>query len=256
MGSNPIPSCQKKDFFMYFVIEDHLKEIKIRGIYFLLSFLSTFIALYLSSNELISLITKPLQRGLIFTSITESFFSQIHLSLFFAFLFTLPFLIYQIWSFLKPGLYQYEVSFFSFLLKMSLFLYLLGYVIAYYVLLPFAVHFLVGENPGTSLVAIEYYPKMSRYFEFLSMLLISSILLFQVPSLLLGLYQMGWVQSSSFLRYRKYFVLLAFVLGALFSPPDILSQLFLALPLIALYELTLFLILYNELKFKKLIATN
>lgn len=232
-----------------YMIEDHLKEIQYRVASVVCNFLLNFLSLYGYREELLSLLSESLARGLIFTSLAESFVSQLEMACFFSLLLTIPFCVYQMWAFLKPGFYGFEISFFRKIFLLSGLCYILSFLISYFVILPMAIQFLTSFESMETGFQLEFYPKISNFLSFVYKIFISSILLFQLPVMGLILYRWNWIDSDSMIANRRYFVLLSFVLAGIFSPPDIGSQLFLALPLILFYECILLFFLW--MKYKK-----
>lgn len=239
----------KKYIKMHLILEDHIKEIRYRLTYTILTFVSSFMSSYLYSYEILYLSCRYLNRSLIFTSLSESFLSQIKFATFVSLIITLPFVIYHAWSFIKPGLYKFESVFYSRLLIFSLLLYIVSYIISSSMLLPVAVNFLVTfEFTSNHSFTLELYPKISHYLSFIVTIITSSIVFFQLPVILFLLQHLEWINTSFMIKNRKYFILMTFILATIFSPPDLGSQFLLALPSIAFYEFTIICFLYQDEK--------
>lgn len=232
---------------MHIVLEDHIKELKYRALHVMFCILFHFVCLYIFRQELLFTLAHSLDRGLIFTSLSESFLNQIEMAAFFSLLLTIPYIIYQIWAFLRPGLYRFEVHFFQHLLRLSFLCYIMSWIVSYFVILPMAVNFLTAfEYTDPTTYQLEFYPRMSSFLSFVYKIMLSTLILFQIPILSLILYRFHLIHEDTMIRYRKYFLFLNFLLAAIFSPPDIGSQLILAIPMAFLYEAILLYFLYRK----------
>ena len=188
------------------------------------------------------------ERRMIFTGLHEAFFTYIKLALFAALFVSLPVILNQVWKFLAPGLYAHE--------RRSLFpaffatpaLFLAGAALAFYVVFPLAwTFFLSFENPGTSsTLPIELEARVSEYLSLVVRLIFAFGLGFQLPVVLLVLAKVGVVTAGGLREYRRHAIVLTFIGAALVTPPDLVSQIALGVPVVLLYELAIFLIQRTE----------
>lgn len=229
----------------YYLIEDHIDEVKYRMLYVTISFITIFIISNMYIYEIIYVLSGNLINSLIFTDLTESFTSQIELSFYIALILSFPSLIINIWLFTKPGLYYSENNKFTFFLVLTMFLYFLNIYLVIYIILPSAMHFFIQFQylNQTSILEITYLPRMKRFLSFSYKIFFSFLVILQIPTLLILLFYYKIITLESMIKYRKYFILFAFILATIISPPDLASQFFIALPLILCYESTIFWIL-------------
>ncbi len=244
---------------------DHLIELRNRllvaAISFLILFFLCFIKFTDANQNLADLVYIFLQQPLanelaktggrmIFTALHEGFFTQVKVAFFISFSISFPIFLVQIWKFIAPGLYENEKkAFFPFLIATPL-LFILGAAMVYYVVIPLAWNFFISFQV-TSLngaLPIELEPKISEYLSLVMKLIFAFGICFELPVVLLLLTRTGIVTSKDLAEKRKYAILIAFVLAAILTPPDVISQILLALPIILLYELT---IIISKIGFKK-----
>lgn len=232
----------------------HLQELRKRLI---LSFIAIGIAFFICyglKEWLFNLLAAPLLKMIpeggtfIFTSVAEAFFTYMKVAFIAGIILTSPFLLYQIWAFIAPGLYQKEKRYVvPFLLGGSLF-FILGVLFGYYVAIPVGFKFLLGYATDF----IRPMPSMKEYLSFSIKFLLIFGLVFEFPVALVLLAKIGIVDAKMLARQRKYALLLIFIFAAVMTPPDIISQVLMALPMIGLYELS---ILFSKLFGKKAIST-
>jgi sec-independent protein translocase protein TatC len=225
---------------------DHLIELRRRLIWSLLAFLGAFVVCYFFAEQIYAFLTHPLAvalegqpgRRMIFTALYETFFTYLKVAGFGALCISFPVLASQIWLFVAPGLYRSERrAFLPFLIATPV-LFTAGASLVYYGLMPVAIHFFLGfESPGgQGTLPIELEAKVSDYLDLIMSLIFAFGLSFQLPVLLTLMGRVGLVSSDFLKRNRRYSIVFAFVVAAVLTPPDVLSQVSLALPLIALYE--------------------
>ena len=184
---------------------------------------------------------------MIYTGLHEAFFTYIKLAFFAAAFVALPFALNQVWKFLAPGLYKHERR----SLKPAFFatpvLFLLGASLAFYVVFPLAWRFFLGfESPGVAGgVALELEARISEYLSLVTRLILAFGISFELPVLLLVLAKVGVVTAASLQEYRKHAIVASFLLAALITPPDLVSQIALGTPIILLYELSIRLIAWT-----------
>lgn len=207
-----------------------------------------FIVSYAFSQEIFDWLARPLYRllppgdELIFTSYPQAFFLYLKVSFFAGAVEASPVVLYQLWSFVAPGLYAHEKkAAIPFILVSSLF-FACGLLFAYFIIFPMAFKFFLSYNSDY----ITAVPTISEYFSFVIRLLLAFGLVFEFPVVMYLLARIGVVNALFLKRNRKFAVLGSFIVGALLTPPDVVSQLLMAGPLILLYELSILLISLRE----------
>jgi sec-independent protein translocase protein TatC len=177
---------------------------------------------------------------LIYTQLYEVFFTKIKVAMFGAAFSAFPIIASQLWLFIAPGLYRSEKRALAPFLVASPVLFLMGASLAYYVVFPFAWKFFASfqSNTGGGGVPIELLPRVSEYLDLVMKLIFAFGLTFQLPVLLTLLAKVGIVSSKALKRFRRYAYVAMFVVAAILAPPDVFTQISLALPLIALYEIS------------------
>jgi sec-independent protein translocase protein TatC len=219
-----------------------LIELRTRLIYSLIFLFLFFAILLYYANDLYTLLAFPLLKflpsgHLIATQIVSPFFVPFQLAFTCAFLFSIPFFFYQFWIFISPALYGYERRIIWPFLFLSLFLFYLGLLFAYFVILPMLFHFLSGIAPKGVVMS----PDIGEYLNFTMKLLLIFGGLFEIPMLMVILVSCQLVSLPRLIKMRSYAILGSFIIGMLLAPPDILSQTTLAIPIWLLYEIGLLL---------------
>jgi len=216
----------------------HLEELRKRLIYSFLAIGVAFALCYAFIKPIVEILMRPLVQvlpqgsTLVFTAVPEAFFTYLKAAFLAGIFFSSPFILYQIWAFVSPGLYQREKKYiFPYLIVSSVF-FVGGALFCYYIVFPVVFRFFLSFASET----IRPLPAIKDYLAFTIKLLLAFGLLFQWPALVLFLARMGVVSSSILSRNRKYAVLVIFVAAAVLTPPDLVSQLLLAGPLLAMYE--------------------
>lgn len=228
----------------------YFKEIKYRFLYFIFSFIFNFCIFLYFSKESLFLIVRPLlniNKGeqfsyFIFTNMVDMLFIYIKIAFIFSFILVLPFLLGQAWFFLVQGLYNYEKNFLGGLFIFILFCcYLLIYLL-YNFLIPLIWFFFINFEltSSNSLFGMYYEARINDYVDFMFYIFFIFCLFLQMPVLMVCFLYFNLIELNFFIKYRKYFVILFFLLGGLFSPPDILSQFFISFFILILYEIVLF----------------
>lgn len=179
---------------------------------------------------------------MIFTALHEGFFTQIKVGFFTALCITFPIMSMQIWRFIAPGLYKNEKQAFLPFLIATPVLFLLGAAMVYYVVTPLAWNFFISFEMAASegALAIEVEPRISEYLSLVMRLIFAFGLAFELPVVLLLLARAGLVTPEGLAEKRKIAIVIAFVVAAILTPPDVISQVLLATPIILLYELSIF----------------
>ncbi len=224
-------------------LTSHLQELRKRLIHSFIAIGVGFVVCYALKEPLFDILAVPLLKvmpeggSLIFTSVAEAFFTYMKVAFLAGIILTSPFVLYQIWAFVAPGLYQKEKKYvIPFVLGGSLF-FALGVFFGYYVTIPIGFKFLLGYATDF----IKPMPTMKEYLSFSIKFLLIFGLVFEFPVVLVLLSRIGVVNAKTLARQRKYAILLIFVFAAVMTPPDIISQVLMALPLMGLYELGIFL---------------
>jgi sec-independent protein translocase protein TatC len=216
----------------------HLEELRSSLVKCIIAGIIGFLACYGFAEQLFDLLMAPLVQvlppggSLIYTGLPEGFFTYLKVAMLGGLFVASPYIFYQIWSFIAPGLYESErkymlpVAFFSALFFVS------GAAFGYLVVFPFGFDFFMGFATD----AIQPMPSLKEYFSFSTKLLIAFGLVFELPLFIFFLARMGLVTPKGLRSKQKYAILCSFVISAILTPPDIISQVFMSGPLIVLYE--------------------
>lgn len=229
---------------------DHLVELRRRLIWCAVALGLSFAVSMYFAEPIFGFLVQPLlradQQTLIFTGVFEAFFSQVKVAFFTALMVSFPIVAIQIWQFVAPGLYAREKKAFLPFLLVTPVLFGLGAALAYYVALPLALHFLLGFEGNYGGVNQQALPGVGNYLDFVTRFLFGFGVAFLLPVLLMLMERAGLVTRRQLKSGRRYAILIAFILAAILTPPDVLSQFLLAIPLILLYELSLIAIWFTE----------
>jgi sec-independent protein translocase protein TatC len=216
----------------------HLLELRDRLMKGMLALLLTFIPCALYANELYSFIAQPLLAklpagtALIATGVVTPFMTPFKLAFYAAIFIAMPVLLYQIWAFIAPGLYKREKRFAVPLLVSSVVLFYGGVVFAYFVVFPVMFSYLVGTAPA----GVSYMPDIAQYLDFILTMFFAFGVAFEVPVAVVLLVLTGLVKVDSLGKNRGYVIIGIFVVAAVLTPPDAISQTIMALPMWLLYE--------------------
>jgi sec-independent protein translocase protein TatC len=238
---------------------DHLIELRRRLLYCAAALVVTFIIAFYFSRPIFAFLVHPLvaagQSKIIYTQIFEAFFVQIKVAFFAAMMASFPVIANQLWQFVAPGLYRQEKrALLPFLLATPV-LFIMGAAMAYYVAVPMALHFLLSYQGDLGGIQQEALPSVGNYLDFVMQFLFAFGLSFLLPVLLMLLERAGIVTRKQLVSARRYAIVAAFAIAAVLTPPDIGSQLLLAIPLVLLYEIALIGIWFTERKRAKEAAT-
>jgi sec-independent protein translocase protein TatC len=202
-----------------------------------------FALCYTFAEKIFDILAAPLLKmmptggSLIFTSVAEAFFTYMKVAFISGLILASPFVLYQIWAFVAPGLYRHEKKYVIPFVLAGSFFFAIGILFAYYVALPVGFKFLLGFATDF----IKPLPSMKEYLSFSIKFLLAFGLVFEFPVVLVLLARIGVVDAKTLARQRKYAILLIFIFAAVLTPPDIISQVIVALPMIGLYELSILL---------------
>lgn len=236
---------------------EHLIELRKRLIYILVVFFIVFAACYFFSEEIFQFLVKPLAtllqakgegRRLIYTGLTEAFLTYIKVSAFAASFIAFPLIASQIWLFIAPGLYLHERKLFVGLLIATPVLFFLGAAFAYTVIFPAAYQFFLSFESSAIAgnLPIQLEAKVNEYLSFVMRLIFAFGICFEMPVVLTLLASVDMVTRQGLIQKWRIAVLLIFIIAAIITPPDILSMLGLALPLIILYGLSIVMVTFLE----------
>lgn len=216
---------------------DHLEELRQRMLKSILSVVLFSIGSYFVSHEIMQLLLRPYPRSekLIFLAPTEGFIVHIKIALFAGILLSLPVIFYQMWQFVSPGLYKHEKKYIPVFVFVSVFFFLVGALFCYFIIIPYGLNFLLGFGGDQLEPAI----RIQDYLKFVTLLILVFGLIFELPLLSYFLTRIGLI-SPEFLRSkRRYGIVFIFFIAAVLTPPDVFTQICLALPLILLYEISI-----------------
>jgi sec-independent protein translocase protein TatC len=217
----------------------HLIELRDRLLRIVIGFIVVFIAFFPFANKIYALLAQPLLSKLpaggqmIATAVTTPFFVPMKVAMMAAFIVSLPHTLYQIWAFVAPGLYAHEKRFMVPMIITSTLLFLAGMAFAYFLVFPVIFGFIVGTAPEGVAVMTD----IGNYLDFVMTLFFAFGLAFEVPIAVVMAVRFGWVTRQALQEARGYVIVGAFIIGAIFTPPDIISQFMLAVPMWLLYEL-------------------
>jgi len=232
---------------------DHLIELRQRLLYSVVALLVVFLVCFYFAQPIFQYLAQPLadvmlehgiaehQRRLIFTALTEVFFTYVKVAFFAAAFICFPVFLTQFWLFVAPGLYRHEKSALAPFLVATPFLFFLGGALVYYVIFPFAATFFIGFEVAATenSLPIQLEPKVNEYLSLLMQLIFAFGLCFQLPVVMTLLARVGLATSKGMAAKRKYAIVGVFIVAAIFTPPDPLSQVSLAVPIIILYEISI-----------------
>ena len=224
-------------------ITSHLLELRSRLIRVIICLGVLFLAGIPFASEIYGFVASPLLSilpegsSMIATQVTSPFMAPIKLVLFAALLVTMPYLFYEVWMFMSPGLYKNEKSFVMPLMATTVILFTTGIAFAYFVVCPIIFKFFIASAPNS----IQVMTDISQYLNFIIKLVFAFGVAFEIPIATFLLIKSSIVKKESLIKSRPYLIILFFVIGMLLTPPDIFSQLFLALPMWILFELGLLL---------------
>ncbi|MDO6712708.1 twin-arginine translocase subunit TatC [Aliiglaciecola sp. 2_MG-2023] len=234
----------------------HLIELRRRLLFCFAFFALMFGVSYFFAEQIYSFLQQPLYqifgpdsgRRMIYTGLHEAFFTYIKLAFFSATFCTLPITLIQVWKFIAPGMYKNEQKALSPLFIATPILFVMGAALAFYVVMPLAWEFFISfESSGqNATINVELEAKMSEYLALVIRLILAFGLCFELPVLLLVLAKAGVIDGQTLKDYRKHAVVAVFFIAALITPPDLISQIALGVPILALYELSIVLINWTQ----------
>jgi len=240
-------------------VSEHLIELRSRLLKSIIFLIITFIVCYIFSDKIYNFLVDPYaqavkgdgnNRRLIFTALHETFLTYLKLAFFAAFFFSCPLILMQIWKFVAPGLYKDEkLALLPFLIATPI-LFLLGGMLVYYLIMPLAIKFFLSFETAAinGSLPIQLEAKVNEYLSLVMRLILAFGISFQLPVFLTLLAKVGFITSEYLKTRRKYVVIIIFSMAAILTPPDPITQIGLALPLLLLYEISIFTVKFVEKK--------
>ena len=216
----------------------HLIELRTRLLHSIVALLLVFLCLFPWASKLYALLAQPLLAKLpkggqmIATDVTTPFFVPLKVALMTSLMIALPYILYQIWRFVAPGLYAHEKRLVVPLIAASTILFYCGMAFAYFAVFPIVFGFITASAPQGVAVMTD----IDKYLSFVLTMFVAFGVTFQVPVAVVVLVRMGMVTTAKLREIRPYVIVGAFIVGAIFTPPDVVSQFMLAMPLWLLYE--------------------
>jgi len=221
---------------------DHLEELRQRLIKCFISIGIGFCISYGFKEKLFDILIQPLvsvmpegNNKIIFTGLPEAFFTYLKVSLLAGIILSIPVIMYQFWMFIAPGLYKHERRMILPAVFLSSFFFIAGALFGYFLVFPFGFQFFLSFSSEH----IQALPSMKEYLAFSSKLLIAFGLVFELPLFIVLLSRMGLVTVPFLQNNRKYAILIFFIFSAIITPPDVVTQIMMALPLMVLYEISI-----------------
>ncbi len=230
---------------------DHFHELKVRLAIIIMFFLCSLALSYYYSDSIYQFLLEPLeiyfrkhnlQREIIYTGLSEAFFTYLKLSCYVAIILTFPIFIFQIYRFISPGLKKNEKSFIKPILIFAPILFVSGILLVYYYVLPSVFDFFLSfeevRTKGNMPIILE--ARVSEYLSLCLSIMLAFGIAFQLPILLVILTKIKLLRSQSLVKFRRFAIVIIFTIAAIITPPDIISQVILAVIMIILYELSIF----------------
>ncbi|MEP7183790.1 MAG: twin-arginine translocase subunit TatC [Betaproteobacteria bacterium] len=235
MTATPPPDTPQETFI------SHLVELRSRLLRSVVAIMVALVLLFPWAKEIYAALAAPLLRVLppgatmIATDVTGTFLVPLKVTLMAAFVVTLPYVLWQMWAFIAPGLYQHEKKLAAPLIFSSVLFFLLGMAFAYFLVFPWVFAFFVGYAPA----GVQMMTDIDKYLSFVLWMFVAFGATFEIPVVEVVLVRMGIVTIPKLKEVRRYVIVGAFIVAAVITPPDVVSQLMLAVPMCLLYELGL-----------------
>ena len=252
MTTNPSTQPATEEHHAAKPLADHLVELRTRLLWAFLAMMAGTIICYVMVEPIYGFLVAPLATAmgpestgrLIYTGLTEAFFTYIKVAFFAGAFLTFPILAVQIWKFIAPGLYKNERSAFLPYLVATPVLFFLGGAFVYYIVLPMAWPFFLSfQSTGAdTTLPIQLEARVGEYLDLVMVLIFAFGLCFQMPVLLTLMARAGLLTADFLASKRRYAIVIIFVIAAFITPPDVISQIALAIPMMGLYELSIFLV--------------
>ena len=240
---------------------EHLIELRQRLLWSVAALTVAFLISIFFADEIFGILVQPLtdafpagEGKLIYTKLYEAFFVEIKVAMFAAFFLAFPIISNQLWAFVAPGLYANEKKAFLPFLIATPVLFIAGASLAYFIVMPTAFRFFLGFEGTVGGLQQEALPAMGDYLSLVMQFILAFGVCFQLPVLLLLLNRAGIVSRQQLKGIRRYMIVGAFALAAILTPPDVVSQLMLGIPLNLLYEVSLLIMWFTDRRKRKEIA--
>lgn len=223
---------------------EHLLELRTRIVRACASVLVVFLALSPFMKQIFDFLSLPLMGALpqgvkmLSTGVVAPFFVPLKVTLFLSFLIALPMVLYQLWAFVAPGLYKREKRLIWPILFSSLLMFALGMLYCYFVVFRMVFMFIAGFSPDS----VNFAPDIDAYFSFVISMFVAFGMTFEVPIVVMVLNRLGVAHYQTLIKVRPYVIVGAFIVAAIVTPPDVLSQCLLAVPLVVLYQVGILLV--------------
>ncbi len=242
---------------------EHLIELRQRLLWSVAALLVAFLVSIFFADQIFGILVQPLtdafpagEGKLIYTKLYEAFFVEIKVAMFAAFFLAFPIISNQLWAFVAPGLYANEKKAFLPFLIATPILFIAGASLAYFIVMPTAFKFFLGFEGPVGGLRQEALPAMGDYLSLVMQFILAFGVCFQLPVLLLLLNRAGIVTRQQLKGMRRYMIVGAFALAAILTPPDVVSQLMLGIPLVLLYEGSLVIMWFTDRKKKREIISS
>ena len=224
-------------------IKPHIAELRSRLIKIVIIYFIFFLLAFIFWKDIFAWMSAPLLEALkldknsqiIFTGLAEPFFTAVKISLFAGFFFSLPFILYQVWAFIAPGLYEHEKKLIIPFVFWGTVMFIIGAAFAYYVVFPVGFKVLVTFG-GSEFTAM---PRISEYVSFFGKLMLGFGIAFELPVVTYFLAKLGLVTDKTLIEFSRYAIVIIFILAAILTPPDLFSQIAMATPLLILYGVSI-----------------
>ena len=224
-------------------LKPHIAELRSRLIKIVVVYFVFFVISFIFWRHIFTWMSEPLLQALklekhseiIFTGLAEPFFTAVKISLFAGFFFSLPFILYQVWAFIAPGLYEHEKKLILPFVFWGTVMFISGAAFAYYVVFPIGFKVLITFG-GSQFTAM---PRMSEYVSFFGKLMLGFGIAFEMPVVTYFLAKLGLVTDKTLIEFSRYAIVLIFIIAAVLTPPDLFSQLAMSMPLLLLYGVSI-----------------
>lgn len=228
---------------------EHLEELRKRLIVSIISVVLFSSIAYFFSKQVMKFLLRPYpsEQKLIFLAPTEGFITYIKVSIFVGLIFSLPVIFHQLWKFVAPGLYKKERKYIPLVVFLSTFFFLTGALFCYFVIIPYGLNFLLGFSTDQ----LEPNIQIKEYLKFVTLLILVFGIIFELPLLSFFLTKMGMLTPELLRTKRRYGIVIIFIVAAILTPPDVVTQIFLAGPLIILYEISIWVSKFAQPKKEK-----
>jgi sec-independent protein translocase protein TatC len=230
---------------------EHLEELRSRLIRAVIAIFAIFLVCLIFAERVFSLLAAPLTKllpkdsSLVFTGLPDPFFMYLKISFIMGIFVSLPYVLYQLWQFVSPGLYEKERKMAVPFISLATLLFYTGALFAYFVVFPAAFAFFLGYTSPDLKAMIS----IREFVSLVMVLMLAFGIVFETPMVIVFLGLLGIVNSGQLKRGRRYFVVLAFVIGAILTPtPDVINQTLMAVPMVLLYEVGIWILAYLEKK--------